>query len=359
MNIEEYLKSESLETKAILDAFISQKIENSTEHGDQYHDILTAIHKRLLLGGKLIRPTLIRLAFSLSNQRSDENVLKVSAAFEILHRFLLVHDDIFDRDQLRHGGPTLEKAYQDRFRETFPDQSSDIYGKGIAMIGGDLIHTFAYDLIIQSGFESTIINHAITAFNQCLSLTVAGWLTETELKFTSLDKITESEIMQAMKLVSAHYSVLWPLRIGQICSASNPSTYLEPLEVYGRNIGLAFQIQDDILALTGNSTKMGKKVGNDLQEGKKSIVLLKAFNRSNKDDQQFLQSTLGKDIDQQTLNKVQSILKKTSALEDTQKLQNKLANKGISVLDELPSTYDQTAIERLKQIAIFLTNRSH
>lgn len=358
MDIKTFVQHEAALSRNVVDEFFNTKRKQSQVLGVDFLEMLEHLHVYSLAKGKWGRPTLARLAYEVvgGDQTERDALLKGSAAFEIFHRFLLIHDDIFDRDFTRHDAPTIEKIYLDAYPKKYTQTPPELYASSMAMIGGDLMFAYAFELIRDSGFDAETVANAIKALSTCLAETTAGWLTETHLKNIPISEVTETSIMQALTHVSAHYSVLWPLRLGQIYAGKNDN-FDTALETYGIHVGIAFQIHDDIMAFTGNPDTMGKRVGNDLEESKKSLVLLNAYESASNNDKQVLQNSLGKPCTPEELLTVQGILSKTGALEKTEALAKKHAQKGIQALTSthIPSL----AIEKLVAIAEFMVNRDH
>lgn len=337
--------------------FFARKRTELTDLGLPFEVMLRQLQFYGLRGGKWHRPTLTRLAVRLMNQKITPEICRASVALELVHRFLLIHDDIVDQDLERHGGPTMQKFYQDRFQLKFTPLTDQTYSAGMAIVAGDVLHTFAFQFVAECGIKPELALAVIGGINQLMVETAAGWALETDLKMMSLNKSTLKQVMLAMRLVSANYSVLWPLRIGQILAGQPAGAFDKNLEIYGTNVGIAFQIQDDILAIFGDQNKMGKPVGNDLREGKKTLLVQYAYEQANKTNKKILQKMLNTNIDLNLLEQVREIIIKTGALTFAKETAQAKANEGIRALKRV-TTNAPEAKDQLIALAEFMVNRN-
>lgn len=301
----------------------------------------------LLSGGKMARPTLTRLGYRASEGSSRGNLVLGSAGVEVFHRFILAHDDIIDQDMQRHNLPTFEAIFCQRQKDHPPAHPLAQFARGMAIVAGDLMHSMALDIIRRARFEDHVTLEVLAGFHSCLVYTAAGWKLETELKQKRIGEVAADEIKQAMLLVSAHYSVLWPLRFGQLFAGKK--AYLPWLEDYGESVGIGFQIRDDLLGIFGDSTQTGKPVGNDLREGKKTLLLWYAYQEATDTERADLETAMGT-TDAKLVRRVQKIFTKTKAVEYAQTEAMKQVEQAIRQMPD-----DQ---EELQSLAEYLISRS-
>lgn len=356
MNISPLLESEKQISITAATDYISFEVLRNQTLNPLMKRMLKEIQIYLKRGGKWVRPWLSRLAVRLLNKKITPSVIKASLSTELLHRYILVHDDIMDQDLERHHGPTLQKVYQDYHAKLYPNLPDETDALGNAIVAGDLIDTLVYQLVTESGLPPVTKLDLIRALNQDFMDTAAGWMLETDLKQRELGKIEEKEILLAMKQVSAHYSVLWPLRLGEIMAGRQYGNWLPELEAYGTQVGLAFQIQDDILAIFGEQKETGKPIGNDLREGKKTLLLNYAYKQSSLTDRAYLESCLHREISPNRLAKVRQIYEATGALAYAQQQAKIQIRGGIKALVKMRGV-DETAKDVLIDLADFMVSR--
>ncbi len=190
-------------------------------------------------GGKRVRGVLVKLGYELANEMSNKEILTISAAFEILHAAILVHDDIMDQSELRRGKPTLYRAL-----------GGHHYGISQALTLGDIGLFLAVKLITDTTFPGEYKLKALSYFSQMVINTGWGQVLDvelTQLKHTSEESEPTSEVIKFINLYkTAKYTIAGPLQIGAILGGVDEGL-LEKLGHFGENLGIAFQIQDNIL----------------------------------------------------------------------------------------------------------------
>ena len=206
----------------------------------------------ILKGGKRFRPILCLLTCS-SFKGNEEDALIASIAIELLHNFTLVHDDIMDQDDLRHGNPTIHSKWNN----------------SIAILSGDAILALA---LIHLNTLSRNKDLIIEKFNEALIKVCEGQALD--LAFQDSIKISENEYMDMIDKKTGHILGLCS-EIGSIISNNDHITH-NKLKKYGFLIGRAFQIQDDLLEVTSNQKKMGKSLKSDFLLNKKTYLTIKA-----------------------------------------------------------------------------------
>lgn len=270
--------------------------------------------------GKFIRPWLVVQGYLLAKKVTSfslkdipQEVLQVAGAVELFHRYLLNLDDMADRDYVRHGEPTLEVIHRQRLVHTGDPLH---HGRTISEIEGALLCSLAYELLNQPGFSATQLNLIVTLVNTTIfRSTVAGWQIHYYQNFEPLAAATEDEFVQGLELVTARYTFEAPLMIGLVLGgAALDGELAQTLRSFSKQVGIGYQLSDDILGLFGESEKTGKPVGNDVREGKKTLLLQRAYQLSNPTDQQFLNAVVGTDCSAEELVRVQTIVTSSGAL---------------------------------------------
>jgi len=208
----------------------------------------------MLGGGKRIRPILNLLGCGIASNDHNEAIYS-AVAIEILHNFTLVHDDIMDNSNFRRNKPTVHKKWNN----------------AIAILTGDVMIGYAYNLLNKHN------NHR--NFNQILKLFTNEIIEVCEGQILDMDfnynkNVTLDDYINMIDKKTARL-IETSLSIGGLIGNCSQIEY-NALKNIGKNVGLAFQIQDDILDMVANETELGKKIGNDLLEGKKTILVIKA-----------------------------------------------------------------------------------
>ncbi len=282
--------------------------------------------------GKRIRPFLTLLA-SEAVCGSSEEALNVALAVEILHNFTLIHDDIMDQAELRHGRLTVHRKWN----------------INAAILAGDMMIAYAYDLALQAKSNRHaelvhILNHA--------NITICeGQALDMELEEKQDVTIADYLDMIAKKtgrLISA------ALEAGGVAGDATKEQ-LQSLVLFGEKIGRAFQIQDDYLDIMAEDGKSGKMAGGDIINGKKTWLLLRSLELTAGADHDLLRSiVINKGIGAERVPEVKDLFEKCGVLEETAALINKNTEEALFALESLPHAEGK---EYLKGFAHILMQR--
>jgi geranylgeranyl diphosphate synthase type I len=195
----------------------------------------------------------------------------------------------------------------------------------MALVFGDMLSTMGNQVIFTSDFPSDLIIKALNKIQVIVSRTVIGQIQDSYMD--SSGKTSEKAILEMYRNKTARYTVEGPLQLGAILAGAGEKT-LEALSAYALPLGVAFQIRDDILDIFGSEKKIGKKIGLDIQEGKKTLLLVKALELSQQEQKTFLKGILGqKKISQSEIKKFQEIIVASGALAYVRQLASDLVNK--------------------------------
>lgn len=165
----DYLTKEKQRSEKTLRAYLTAHLARFSGIDQTFDEFLQNFEPYLLTGGKWARALLSRLAFDLSGGKSSQgNMVLGSLVMEVFHRFLLSHDDIIDQDLTRHGIDTLEAVYQKEQQRLKGTHPTDNYAEGMAIIGGDVIHSLAIQLVLDSGFSERIQLRVIQGLHDCV-----------------------------------------------------------------------------------------------------------------------------------------------------------------------------------------------
>ncbi len=201
---------------------------------------------------KRTRAILVNYGYFLAGGKEKRKILKTSIFIELVHNYLIIHDDIIDRDKIRRGGKALHYQYQ---KTPYLDKKEkEHYGQSIAMVAGDLMASLGYGILTFAKFPNNFKIQALAKLNQIIHSTCYGQMFELRLreriKFNK--KIGENEIFEIYRNKSAQYSFVGPLQIGATLAGADQK-FLKKIEEFALPLGIAFQIQDDILDVKSDS----------------------------------------------------------------------------------------------------------
>lgn len=288
-------------------------------------------------GGKRIRPMMV--IFSCEGVGGNiDAAINASVAMEILHNFTLVHDDIMDNADTRRGSKTVHKKWNEN----------------VAILTGDHLIGLAYSYLVKT--KSDRLNEILKTFTEGIIEVCEGQSFDKEFEERK-DVTLEEYIMMISKKTA---KMLETSAVIGALIGNGSDEQVNNLRNYASNIGLAFQIQDDLLDITADETELGKKIGGDLVEGKKTYLLLKAMEVVNDENDRknildIVNKTGLKSDDKGKILEIKNIYAKHGVLDSAQKEiehYTKLADK---YLDTLP---DGEHRERLKWLSEMLMGRS-
>jgi geranylgeranyl diphosphate synthase type I len=218
--------------------------------------------------GKRIRPLLVMIGHGIATGAAepDPAVIRTAAALELLHTFLLVHDDVADRATTRRGGPSLNRML-----------ARGRFGDDLAVVMGDHLFARAIELILESG--SSRASDAARCLLQACRFTAAGQLLDLQLSRAPLGEVTLFQTLKVAQLKTARYAFVAPLICGAILGGADEALK-DALERAGRNAGIAFQLRDDLLGLFGDGERSGKSSSTDYFEGKRTFPVIAAWTRA-------------------------------------------------------------------------------
>lgn len=239
---------------------------------------MTQLARDLCAGGKRIRPAFAywgHIAVDAASHLDHASLLQACAAFELLHVGVLVHDDLIDDSDTRRGLPSAHRA----FAADQPEQSED-YGRAQAVILGDEMISWADETLLSAGLPADQLAAALPYWFAVRTEVNAGQFLDIANQFQLLADLAP---LQAAELVletkTAKYTVVRPLQFGAALAGADPEL-LEDLLAFGTPLGRAFQLRDDLLGVFASPEQTGKPAGDDLREGKATVLLALALDAS-------------------------------------------------------------------------------
>ncbi len=253
----------------LLTTYCDKQIDLASNQSSEYAQLWHNIKQVVLSGGKRIRPYLLLASYELFGGTDYTEVMPVAAAQELIHISMLIHDDIIDRDDERHGQPNIAGIYKTLYKKNVPPEDLDHYALSAALLAGDLLISSAHDIIVSSALVETDKLIALELLHSSIFSVVGGELSDIESTFTPMQNIKPLHIAHYK---TAIYSFVNPLICGAKL-ANGSEADIQQLRNYGVNLGIAFQLADDLLGVFGDEQKTGKSILSDLQEGKGTYLV--------------------------------------------------------------------------------------
>ena len=251
-----------------LGALLAKAVEH-TKYGQNPHSLYEPIRYIMALGGKRIRPLLTLLAHQLW-QTNPEPALQPALAVELFHNFSLMHDDIMDKAPLRRGQPTVHERWNE----------------STAILSGDVMLVKAYERLMQ--VPDALLRQALEKFSKCAAEVCEGQ--QLDMEFESQESVTEEAYLD---MICRKTAVLlgFSLELGGLVAGADREACRHLYEL-GINMGIGFQLMDDLLDVYAEQEKFGKQVGGDIIANKKTYLLINARQRATGQDAEALQSWL-------------------------------------------------------------------
>jgi geranylgeranyl diphosphate synthase type I len=284
--------------------------------------------------GKRLRPVLMRVAYEGLGGTETEAIVRASCATELMQSFLLIHDDIMDRSDLRRGQPTLHRLYRNHYASHVADPEH--FGSAMAMLAGDLANQVAMLLLTEAAFPPDRVARALACYNRIAVDVCYGQGLDMLLPQRPVGDIRKEDVWKVMEYKTARYTIEGPLHLGAVLAPPRDGI-LEQLSAYGVPLGVAFQLQDDILGLFGRGALTGKSTVSDLTDGKRTLLLVEAWKRADERQRQVLSLVLGNpSADADDVEAARRVLEDTGARARTSQLAQDLAMQARSALTGIP-----------------------
>ena len=316
--------------------------------------------RALLAGGKRLRAAFCWWGYAaVAGEVSAEDeprLLRACAALEILHASALVHDDYMDASATRRGRAATHVAFADRHRSEGWRGSPETYGAAAAILLGDLLLTWADELLRRCGLPADRVAGALELFDWTRSEVVAGQFLDVSAQARGGDHpYPVAAAMLVVRYKSARYSVQRPLQIGAALAGGSPQQ-LGDLGAYGLPTGEAFQLRDDLLGVLGDPTTTGKPAGDDLIEGKRTVLVAYALEQADPAAAAELDAGLGTQLDAAQVDRLREIIASSGAAARVEQLIDDLSAQARAELAD--ADIDGAARDVLAELLQITTQRT-
>jgi geranylgeranyl diphosphate synthase, type I len=305
-----------------------------------------ALRAYVLRGGKRLRGALVVLGCEAAGGERSW-VLDTSIGMELVHAYLLVHDDFMDRDEVRRGGPTVHASLA---RAT----GSEHLGASLAVLLGSLCEAWALELLLAAPVPAERTVAAGRLLARALQEVTVGQMQDLSAPLGR--NLAPREVLAVEDMKTGSYSFDLPLRLGALLAGAGAAV-LEALEHFARPLGQAFQIADDLLGTFGAPEQTGKPNASDLREGKRTLLIARAFEKADARDAALLRAGLGKaDLSEAEASGLREILLRTGAAQSCREDAERLCAEAIRALDGAP--LPAPIAQALRDIATYSVRRA-
>jgi len=278
-------------------------------------------------GGKRMRPMLTLACANLLGYPGTRHH-KLAAAVEFIHTATLLHDDVVDGSGMRRGKRTANL----------------IWGNPASVLVGDFLFSRAFELMVEDGSLKVlrILSHA------------SAVIAEGEVEQLTAQRQVETDEEQYLTIISAKTAALFAAacRVAPVVAEADEDCELA-LESYGKNLGIAFQLTDDVIDYASDAATMGKGVGDDFRDGKMTLPVILAYSRGSDADRQFWRSAIaGGQVSDEDLARAIKLLRSTDALSDTVERARQYGRRAIDALAKFPSSKAKSALVDAAEFAV-------
>ncbi|MHB1472869.1 MAG: polyprenyl synthetase family protein [Dermatophilaceae bacterium] len=301
-----------------VDAEISSQSRVLSEIGDDLTPLVEAVCA-LLRGGKRLRAAFLYWGYRACGGPDSEAVIRAATAMEFFQAAALLHDDVMDDSDTRRGMPTAHKRLASEHAAASWAGSGDRFGLAGAILGGDLCLTWSDELFATSGLPPAELARARPVFDRMRTQLMGGQFLDVLESARGWDELTTDErVARARRVIrykSAKYTIEHPLLIGATAADVSGSDR-DALSDYGLDLGEAFQLRDDVLGVFGDPAQTGKPAGDDLREGKLTVLVALGLDHASPTTVAMFDKLLGlPDLDEPGVDELRAAITASGALE--------------------------------------------
>jgi len=326
------------DVQAELDAFLERQHDLLASISSDLEPLIASA-RTLLRAGKRLRPAFLYWSARAAEREPLEHavLVRTGAALELFQAAALVHDDLIDASETRRGAPAAHRTFAAMHRTDGWQGDPDSFGAASAVLLGDLLLGWSDELFLASGLETDTLMRTRRIFDTMRTEVGAGQYLDV-LEQASADSRPYDRVERAHRVLrykSARYSVQRPMQLGAALADASEALRTG-LGQAGELAGEAFQLRDDVLGVFGDPEATGKPAGDDLREGKRTVLVAHALERAGPRQERLLREGLGEpSLSAADVERLREVMVETSALATVEDLVTDLGNRAVKILDGL------------------------
>ena len=333
--------------------FLAQAMPTLDDIAPELAPLGEATEAFVLDAGKRLRPLFCYWGFRATGSPDGEDILRAAAALELLQACALVHDDVIDGSDTRRGAPAVHRRFAALHRSSGWYGDPERFGQAAAILLGDLALIWADSALAQSGFDPAALQRAAPVWDAMRVEVMCGQY---------LDVVEQARgggsaerALRVARFKSAKYTIERPLHLGAALGVGSPEL-MAALTGYGLPLGEAFQLRDDLLGVYGDPDVTGKPAGDDLREGKRTVLIAYAMENASTAQADVLRARLGDpQLDADGVTVLRDVIAATGAVARVEQLISERAGRAVHALGTV--TIDDSAREALVGLAETATSR--
>jgi geranylgeranyl diphosphate synthase, type I len=336
-----------------LRSFLAQQRAVLLQAGGELLPALAALEE-LLAAGKRLRPAFCYWGWRGAGGRDGPPILAAAAALELLHASALVHDDVMDGSDTRRGRPSLHRLFAARHAEREWRGSPESFGVGAAILMGDLLLAWTDGMYHASGLPEDALRRGQPVLDLMRTEVFAGQYLD--LLGQAAGDGTVASALRVVEYKTARYTIERPLHLGAALAGCPDGPVPAAFSAFGLPLGVAFQLRDDILGVFGDPAQTGKPAGDDVREGKQTVLLAIARARATPAQARIIDERLGDpQLDEAGAAEVRAVITDTGALAACETMIGQHVAEAVAALGHAPVTGE--AREALAGLAVAATAR--
>ncbi len=305
-------------------------------------------------GGKRIRGSLVMAGYEMCGGTNKHMIIQAARAIEMLHAYILIIDDIQDRSALRRGKPSAHEMLAAYHRKHKLKGDAPHAGISLALNAGLAGAHAAQTILANMDAEPQLKLNVISIANRTMAITAHGQALDIMNELVETPDIADIE--RVLEWKTALYTVINPLHVGMVLAGADCHA-TDAITPYALHVGKAFQITDDILGIFGDEKDLGKTPGDDIREGKGTILTVYAQQHASAADKAFLQKCLGAPVTAKDFARCRQIIESCGALAHAQAEATAHLEKAFLALDKAEGLWSTAGTEFLRNLALTLQNR--
>jgi len=353
MKFADYIKDYKNKINKAIQSIYDKKLD--TTKNSFLKDYYSEMKDYFLTGGKRIRPLLCLATYYAFSENRDEIIITPSVGTEFLHNASLIHDDIIDKDNFRRGKPAFHfrfRNYHDKYN--LKKSLASDFGNSIGIIGGDSAFIIGLEAYFTNDFEKDLNLNAIKYYEQAFIEIIHGVLIETDMvnhKEIAMDDYIEMISLKTGALIEK--SILIGANYAKV-----DDKYKKYLSIYGINLGIIFQIIDDILGTFGDEKVTGKPTDGDIREGKRTCLLIEALNKSIPKNKKRIHELIERpEMSEEEVLEVKDLFLEADAISSCKELANGYFEEVKTALENLEPVINSSESEFYEDLLNFVYNR--
>ncbi|PRX07035.1 UNVERIFIED_ORG: geranylgeranyl diphosphate synthase type I [Actinomadura viridilutea] len=307
----------------------------------------------LLAGGKRLRPQFCYWGWRGAGGGTEPGIVTAAASLELLQASALIHDDVMDSSDTRRGQPSVHRRFEELHRRESLLGAAEPFGVGAAILLGDLCLAWSSQMYESSALEAERLARGRTVYDRMRTEVMCGQYLDV-LEGARRGGTVETAL-RVVEYKSAKYTIERPLHLGAALAGA-PLPVMEALSAYGRPLGIAFQLRDDVLGVFGDPAETGKPAGDDLREGKRTVLVALTAERASPAQVEVLERHLGDPaLDGAGVDRVRTIIEESGGLAACEEMIERYADQAAKALADAPLTSE--AVKALEDLAVAATSR--